>query len=33
MFWYGLLETFVKERGHCQVDSRYVTTDGYKLGS
>jgi hypothetical protein len=33
MFWYGLLETFVKEHGHCRVPNRYQSNDGYRLGS
>jgi predicted helicase len=33
MFWYGLLETFVKEHGHCRVAQSYKTDDGYRLGS
>ena len=32
MFWYGLLETFVKEHGHCRVVRDYKTGDGYQLG-
>jgi superfamily II DNA or RNA helicase len=32
MFWYGLLETFVKEHEHCRVAATYTTDDGYKLG-
>ena len=33
MFWYGLLQAFVKEHGHCRVYARHVTADGYRLGS
>src|SRR5436305_1867508 len=33
MFWYGLLEEFVKEHGHCRVPLRHKTDDGYRLGS
>jgi Helicase associated domain len=33
MFWYGLLETFVKEYGCCRVPITYTTDDGYRLGS
>jgi superfamily II DNA or RNA helicase len=32
MFWYGLLETFVKEHGHCRVSQVYKTDEGYRLG-
>jgi superfamily II DNA or RNA helicase len=32
MFWYGLLETFVKEHSHCRVLYDYKTNDGYQLG-
>ena len=33
MFWYGLLQAFVKEHGHCKVSAKHVTADGYRLGS
>jgi predicted helicase len=33
MFWYGLLETFLKGHGHCRVVSGYTTGDGYLLGA
>jgi hypothetical protein len=32
MFWYGLLETFVKEHALCRVPVSYKTNDGYRLG-
>jgi superfamily II DNA or RNA helicase len=33
MFWYGLLQTFVSEHGHCGVTRDHVTASGYRLGS
>ena len=32
MFWYGLLEAFVKEHGHSQVPYAFRTADRYRLG-
>jgi predicted helicase len=32
MFWYGLLETFVKEHEHCRVRVSHKTNEGYRLG-
>jgi superfamily II DNA or RNA helicase len=32
MFWFGLLETFVKEHRHSRVGQYYSTDDGYRLG-
>jgi superfamily II DNA or RNA helicase len=32
MFWYGQLESFSKEQGHCLVPGAYTTDDNYKLG-
>jgi hypothetical protein len=32
MFWYGLLQAYVQERGDCLVPHEYVTPTGYRLG-
>jgi hypothetical protein len=32
MFWYGLLETFVKEHEHCRVRVSHKINEGYRLG-
>jgi superfamily II DNA or RNA helicase len=32
MFWYGLLEEFVKKHRHCNVPFIYKSSDGYRLG-
>jgi predicted helicase len=32
LFWYGVLETFVKEQGHCRVPVTYNSNDGDQLG-
>jgi hypothetical protein len=32
MFWYGLLEIFVKEHGHCRVVRNFKSDDDYELG-
>jgi hypothetical protein len=32
MFWYGLLQAYVREHDHCEVPHEYVTPTGYRLG-
>jgi hypothetical protein len=32
-FWYGLLQDFVRENGHCLIPAAYRTDDGFRLGS
>jgi predicted helicase len=32
MFWYGLLEAFIKGHGHCRV-GQHQTNEGYRLGA
>jgi superfamily II DNA or RNA helicase len=32
-FWFGLLENFISEYGHATVPAKYVTNEGFKLGS
>jgi len=32
-FWFGLLESFISEHGHATVPAKYVTAEGFKLGS
>jgi len=32
-FWFGLLESFISEHGLAKVPAKYVTNEGFKLGS
>ena len=32
-FWYGLLQNYLEQHGHCLVPTAFVSHDGYRLGS
>lgn len=32
-FWFGLLERYVRQKGHARISTTYVTEEGYNLGT